>query len=147
MPARRSTDNDERYVIDLCDEVLGQVASRQHCFDFLRGDPDVRGMARRLPVDAFYAPLKLAAEFHEQQHSKPVPHFDKRMTVSGVPRSEQRRRYDQRRRDTLPAWGITLVELSYDQFPHRANRQLKRSLEEDRAVVRRKLAAYIPARG
>lgn len=29
---------DEIYVIDLCDEILGTKALRQHCFDFLRGD-------------------------------------------------------------------------------------------------------------
>lgn len=28
---------DEIYVIDLCDEILGTKALRQHCFDFLRG--------------------------------------------------------------------------------------------------------------
>ena len=29
-------DSDENYVIDLCDELLGETASRQHCFDFLK---------------------------------------------------------------------------------------------------------------
>ncbi len=29
---------DEEYVIDVCDQVLGLVASRHHCFEFLRGD-------------------------------------------------------------------------------------------------------------
>ena len=41
--------SDEHYVIDLCDEVLGLKASRQHRFDFLKGDTGVR-----LPVDAYY---------------------------------------------------------------------------------------------
>lgn len=39
--------SDESYVIDLCDEVLGIKASRQHKFDFLTGDT-----GHRLPVDA-----------------------------------------------------------------------------------------------
>jgi len=26
--------SDEHYIIDLCDEVLGEKASRQYCFDF-----------------------------------------------------------------------------------------------------------------
>lgn len=146
MPTRRSRHSDEQYVIDLCDEVLQQVASRQHRFDFLRGDPGKRGAAY-LPVDAFYEPLKLVIEFHERQHSEAVPHFDKpdKMTVSGVPRSEQRRRYDQRRRETLPEKGIALIELSYDQFPQQSKGQLKRVPAEDRTFISRVLAAYLAA--
>ena len=45
-------DSDEYYVIDLCDEVLGRKASRQHRFDFLTGDT-----GKRLPVDAYYEEL------------------------------------------------------------------------------------------
>ena len=30
--------SDEHYIINLCDDVLGEKASRQHSFDFLRGD-------------------------------------------------------------------------------------------------------------
>ena len=40
-------DSDEFYVIDICDDILGLKASRQHTFDFLRGD-GVHG--RKLPV-------------------------------------------------------------------------------------------------
>ena len=136
MPARRSEHSDERYVIDLCDEALQQVSQRQHRFDFLLGDPGKRGPVR-LPVDAFYAALKLVVEFHERQHSEAVPHFDKpdKITVSGVPRSEQRRRYDQRRRELLPKMGFTLIELQYDQFSHRTNRRLKRIPHEDHAII------------
>jgi hypothetical protein len=31
--------SDEYYVLDLCDEALGERALRQHRFDWLRGDP------------------------------------------------------------------------------------------------------------
>lgn len=31
--------SDERYVLDLCGQVLGQVCERQKRFDFLGGDP------------------------------------------------------------------------------------------------------------
>ena len=145
MPARRNEHSDERYVIDLCDEALRQVAQRQHRFDFLLGDPGKRGPVR-LPVDAFYEPLRLVVEFHERQHSEAVLHFDKpdKITVSGVPRSEQRRRYDQRRREILPKMGLTLVELQYDWFPHHTNRRLKRLPHEDRAIIYQALAAYVP---
>ena len=46
---RRRTSSDEHYVLDLCDEILGEVGQRQYTeFDWLRGDT-----GRRLQVDAF----------------------------------------------------------------------------------------------
>ncbi len=97
---------DEDYVIDLCDKVLRQTALRQHRFGFLRGDAGSGGLAASLPVDAYYPALKLVVEYHERQHSEAVALFDRRMTVSGVSRGEQRRRYDQLRREVLPKHGL-----------------------------------------
>ncbi len=74
-------DSDEFYVIDLCDEVLGLKASRQHTFDFLRGDGTP---GRRLLVDAYYPELNLVVEYRERQHSESVAFFDKKNAVSGV---------------------------------------------------------------
>lgn len=109
----------ETYVIDICDELLGTNSSRQHRFNFLRGDPGRSGRSVRLPVDAFYPSLKLCIEFHEAQHTRSVAHFDKpdRMTVSGVHRGEQRRLYDERRRSVLPRHGLTLIEIDHTILP------------------------------
>jgi hypothetical protein len=90
-------DSDEHYLIDICDRVLGRTALRQHRFDFLVGDPGRSGRCARLPVDAWYPDLKLVIEVMEVQHSEAVPLFDRRQTVSGVARGEQRRIYDRRR--------------------------------------------------
>ena len=76
--------DDESYVIDLCDLVLGQTALRQYRFSFLRGDPGASGRQASLPVDAYYPQLNLVVEYHERQHTEPVKLFDKRETVSGV---------------------------------------------------------------
>ncbi len=78
--------NDENYVIDLCDKVLKQRASRQRRFAFLTGDPNGKGFAAKLPVDAYYDKLKLVIEFRERQHTESVTFFDKpdKMTVSGI---------------------------------------------------------------
>jgi len=73
-------DRDEHYVIDICDQVLGIAASKQHLFPFLIGDPGKRGFCRRVPADAFYAPLRLAVEYRERQHSEPVAFMDRRQT-------------------------------------------------------------------
>lgn len=107
---------DAQYIIDICDEVLGTPALREHRFDFLRGDPGRNGRtASKLPVDAYYSTLNLVIEYCERQHTESVSHFDKPhvLTVSGVNRGLQRALYDQRRRDVLPKHGITLVELFF----------------------------------
>ena len=125
--------SDEEYVIDLCDEVLGESARRQHRFDFLRGDANTR-----LPVDAYYPRRKLVVEYRERQHTQSVRHFDKpdRKTVSGVHRGVQRRLYDQRRRDVLPRQGIRLVEIEYSSLKHTSNGRLIRNRSADYAVIK-----------
>ena len=134
----KTTDRDENYVLDLCDEVLNLKGSRQHKFDFLTGDS-----GRKLPVDVFYKEHNLVIEYREYQHTNAVKHFDKpdKMTVSGVHRGEQRKIYDQRRRDVLPAKGIKLIEIDYTEFAHSKNR-IMRDKEKDMDVVRKMLEAY-----
>ena len=108
-PGRRH--RDEHYVIDPCDEVLGEAGRRQHRFDWLLGDPGTAGGRVQLPVDAYYPGRGLVVEYRERQHDEPVEHFDTpdRMTVSGVHRGEQRRIYDERRAEMIPAHGLRLV--------------------------------------
>lgn len=133
---------DEHYVLDLCDAVLGLKAVRQHCFPFLTGDPDPRGYRKPLPVDGFYPALSLVVEYHERQHRERVGFFDDKPTISGVPRGEQRRLYDERRADLLPRHGYSLVVLNVDEFAHdRAKRLLR--IPQDQAVVSRRLASFI----
>lgn len=134
---------DEHYVIDLCDMLLGQKALRQHKFSFLRGDPNIKGISVCLPVDAYYPSLGLVIEYHERQHTESVSFFDKRETVSGVDRAEQRRMYDERRRKVLPMRGIELVELSFNDFSHRPNKRLHRYEPNDIAILRHKLSRWI----
>ncbi len=137
--------DDEDYVIGLCDEALGLVATRQHTFAFLRGDARPGKIGRQLPLDAYYHSLQLVIEYRERQHTEAVHFFDKPdcLTVSGVHRGEQRSLYDQRRRETLPKHGIELVEFSYDDFPHQSNKRLRRKKLDDIAVIRQKLAKWI----
>jgi len=143
MTKGKSIKSDESYILDLCDEVLGLTAVRQCRFDFLRGDPGKRGICAKLPIDACYEELKLAIEYRERQHSESVAIFDKRKTVSGVSRGEQRARYDQRRRDELPKHGIKLVELSYDNFQCDTRKRLIRDRPRDKQVIRDKLKKWI----
>ena len=51
---------DEKYILELCDEILGEKGIRQHTFPFLRGDAGTK-----LPVDAFYKEHNLVVEYRE----------------------------------------------------------------------------------
>ena len=134
---------DEDYIIDLCDEILRCKASRQHRFDFLLGDPNTRGKRTPLPVDAYYEPLNLVVEYRERQHTESVPIMDRRSTIRGVPRAEQRRIYDNRREKILPKHGIELILLSFDQFRCDSRKQLHRDPISDREVIRSKLKSRL----
>lgn len=61
----------------------------------------------------FYPELNLVVEYKDRQHFEPLAFYDKdkEITVSRVSRGEQRRIYDQHRRDILPDLGIWLVEI------------------------------------
>lgn len=142
-----SLDRDEFYIINLCDRVLGIAALRQHRFPFLSGDPGPSGRCAPLRVDAFYAALRLVVEYRERQHSEPVPFWDRKPTLSGCSRGEQRTRYDGRRRLVLPQHDIRLVELDYSMFDCRGRKRLRR-VAADEDVIRLQLAEYVTrARG
>jgi hypothetical protein len=131
------SNRDEDYVIDLVDEILQQKGHRQHRFDFLLGDPGKDGRRAKLPVDVYYPSLKLVVEYREYQHSNAVKFFDKpdKITASGVHRGEQRKIYDQRRRDVLPEHGIRLVEFSYTSFNYGKNNRICRSMKDDKRII------------
>jgi hypothetical protein len=141
----KSRDKDEDYVVDLCDKVLGLKSSRQHGFDFLVGDPGKNGKCKKLPVDAYYKELNLVIEYREKQHTESVDHFDKpnKLTVSGVHRGEQRKIYDERRRQVLPEYNIRLVEISYSDFKHNNKKRIIRDDDFDKSVIEQKLKEFI----
>ncbi|GHU13624.1 hypothetical protein FACS189441_1470 [Betaproteobacteria bacterium] len=146
VQAIAANSKDEHYVLDLCDKVLGLTSSRQHKFDFLLGDPNVNGVAAKLPVDSFYQDLNLVVEYCERQHSENVKFFDKpnKMTVSGVPRGEQRKIYDERRREVLPKHNVYLVEISFSDFDYNGQKRIIRNPNKDIEIVKLKLKKFIP---
>ena len=127
MKAR--SDSDEYYVIGLCNEALGVVGEQQYKFPFLVGDS-----GRALPVDVYYRKLNLVIEYYERQHTEEVKFFNRRMTVSGVSRGEQRKIYDERRRTELPKHGIKLVIISYSDFG--TTKKLRRNHDADLLIVK-----------
>lgn len=131
---------DEHYILSLCDELLQEESLKQYKFDFLCGDT-----GRKLPVDAYYKGKNLVIEYREKQHTESVCHFDKpdKITVSGVHRGEQRKIYDQRRRDVLPQHGINLIEISYSDFKFNSQKRIVREYEHDLKILREKLNKYL----
>ena len=124
-------DNDENYVLDLCDAILKLKSKRQHRFNFLLGDAGTK-----LPVDAYYESLSLVIEYRERQHTEVVKFFDRRQTVSGVGRGEQRKIYDQRRRDVLPKHNIKLIEISFSDFDYDSRKRIIRNGLKDKEVIK-----------
>ncbi|MBZ9628126.1 hypothetical protein LB450_08450 [Psychroflexus sp. CAK1W] len=137
LKPKSNKQSDEDYIIDLCDEVLGLQSSRQHRFDFLRGDTGVK-----LPVDAYYSSLNLVVEYYERQHTERVNFFDKRITSSGISRGEQRKKYDQLRQTELPKNRINLIIFDYSEFLHTSNKRLIKNRKEDWEVIKRKLGCF-----
>lgn len=136
--AQTTVARDEHYIINLCDEVIGEKAIRQHKFDFLKGDT-----GHRLPVDAFYHSKNLVIEYRERQHAEAVSFFDKRITASGISRGDQRKKYDELRRNLLPKNGFNLIEFDYHEFNHNSQKRLLRSTTDDLKTIKSKLQQYL----
>lgn len=138
-------DSDETYVIDLCDIVLGQQANRQKRFDFLLGDLHKDGISRtKLPVDAHYESLNLVVEFMEKKQTEDVAFSDKAdvITISGVNRDQQRKIYNQRKRELIPKNNINLVMISYDDFQFDSQKKIVRDKENDIKKIQNILKKY-----
>ncbi len=133
---------DEQYIIELCNKILNCNASTQHKFDFLVGDPNKNGKCRKLPVDAYYEKFQIVIEYHEKQHTENVKHFDKpdKLTISGVHRGEQRRIYDERRKEVLPKYGINILIISYSDFTYNQQKKIIRDFDNDILILKEKLS-------
>lgn len=136
---------DEHYIIDLCDKVLNENSLRQHRFNFLLGDKGKNGRQAKLPVDSFYPKLNLVIEYKEKQHTEEISFFDKknRLTISGVHRGEQRKVYDQRRKEILSKHNIHLIELLYSYFTYDSQKRLIRNKIKDIKILKEKLKLWI----
>lgn len=141
-PSRVRDASDETYVLDLLDQALGETGLRQHRFEWLLGDANQRGARARLPVDGYWPAHRLVVEYRERQHDEPVALFDRRTTVSGIGRGEQRRRYDQLRDKLIPAHGLTLVVVKPGDLDSDRHGRLRRSSVSDSASIRRLLADH-----
>lgn len=130
--------SDEYYLVNLCDELLQERASRQHKFGFLLGDYHKDGKTRNtLPVGAYYQNHNLVIEFKESQDAESLEYSDKpdKIIAGRVGLSEQRKIYDERRRKGLKSKDITLLEIQYVSFECNSEKRLVRDREKDMQVL------------
>jgi hypothetical protein len=142
LSSRSRANSDEAYVIDLCDELLREKAMRGHRFSWLVGDLGRNGQCVSLPVDAYFKKHKLVVEYRERQHYEPVAFFDRRQTISGVGRGEQRRLYDQRRDVEIPKRGLRLCIIRPENLKADRRRRLLRDRKHDLKALREVLGAF-----
>ena len=143
---KKRENSDEHYILNLCDEILNEKASRQHTFPFLLGDFHKDKISRtKLPLDAYYKGLNLAIEYREKQQTEEVVETDKpgSKTISGVSRIEQRKIYDQRRRDVLLRKNIGLIEINYYAFEYDSEMNIIRDNEKDIEILKEILKDFI----
>lgn len=135
-------DSDEIYVIDLVAAVLNELCVKQKRFETLFGDPNLKGQRAILPVDAFFPNINLIVEYREIQHYKAVKIMDQRMTISGVPRGEQRRIYDLRKEKWAAEHNITFLAISFENLKHNSSGRLLRHVESDTNVIKKLVKAF-----
>ena len=140
--SRSRAHSDEAYVIDLCDEILREKAMRGHRFSWLIGDPGRNGQCASLPVDAYFEKHKLVVEYRERQHYETVAFFDRRETVSGIGRGEQRRLYDQRREVIIPKHDLRLCIIRPENLKADRRLRLLRDRKYDVKAVREILRPF-----
>jgi hypothetical protein len=101
----------------------------------LRGDAGTK-----LPVDAYFPKHALVLEYREQQHladrADSYKLWDRKPTVSGMSRREQRAKYDQLRERQVPAHGLSLVVVSTGDLASDARGRLLRDRQADLVKLR-----------
>lgn len=130
------SNSDEKYVLDLLRECLNEDYEWQKRFDTLRGDAGKNGRKIKLPVDAYFPISNIIVEYKEKQHFQAVNIMDKRMTISGVNRGEQRRIYDARKEKWAKDNNIKFLVVAYHSLKHDKNGRLLRYTNEDMVVIR-----------
>jgi hypothetical protein len=66
-----------------------------------------------------------------------------KITISGVPRGEQRKIYDERRRIALAEHKILLIEFSFLDFNYDKQKRIIRDCYFDKNIVVKKLSNFI----
>ena len=123
--------SDENYLFDLCDQILGQKALRQHLFHF----PD---KGRNFPVHGFYPELELALYYRKPPQSEVVTHLKHISWISGrsIHREKEEEGFLQRCREQLSEKGIRFLEIHHSNFSYNKLERLKKDSQQDMTVLK-----------
>jgi hypothetical protein len=96
-------------------------------------------------VDALYERHRLVIEYRERQHEESIAFFDKphRMTISGVQRGEQRRRYDALRETLVPTRDLRLLIVTPADLEANSRGRLRRDRPRDVDALARLISAVM----
>lgn len=128
--------SDEFYLVNLCDELLEQKASRKHTFDTVVGNLHKRGKGRtKLPLDAYYKDLKLVIEFFRKS--------DEVLDELEQARITQIKRYNEIKKKAILKKNLRLLAINYASFEHDETNKIIRNTEEDKLILRGLLKAFL----
>lgn len=123
--------SDEFYLVNLCDELLEQEASRKHTFNTLVGNLHKRGKGRtKLPLDAYYENLKLVIEFLRKD--KDFDALDKNEQARMI----QVQRYNQLKKKAIVQKDLRLIEINYAAFECDEAGKLIRNEAHDKLILK-----------
>lgn len=138
--------SDEVYLMELIDGLLNETGSRKHTFEYLLGDLHKNGETRtKLPLDLYYANLKLAIEFieHPERKKNADDSKEEKLTVSGLKRTDQRLKYLNRKKVILTNKDKSFIEIPLENFEVDESMQLVRDKNKDESVLRELLSEFI----
>lgn len=130
--------SDEFYLVNLCDELLQQEASRKHTFNTLVGSQHKRGKGRtKLPLAAYYEDLKLVIEF--LRHDQDFDALDKKAQARII----QIKRYHQLKKKAVLQKNLLFIEINYDAFTCDDTNKLTRNIAQDKLVLKGYLKNFL----
>lgn len=130
--------SDEFYLVNLCDELLQQDASRKHTFNTLVGNQHKRGKGRtKLPLAAYYEDLKLVIEF--LRNNEDFDALDKKAQQRMI----QIKRYNQLKKKAVLQKNLHLVEIKYEAFECNEQNKLIRNIAHDKLVLKGYLKDFL----
>ncbi|WP_162819720.1 hypothetical protein [Kordia sp. SMS9] len=130
--------SDENYLLDVCDELLAQKASRKHTFDTLVGNLHKRGKGRtKLPLDAYYKDSKLVIEFFQKE--KNFEDLDEKEQA----RVTQIKYYDELKKEAVLNKRFRYMKINFAQFECDENGKLIRNTENDTTVLKEMLKDFL----
>ena len=126
---------DENYLLDLCDEIIGQKALRQHLFH-------LRDKERSFPVHGYYSELNLALYYQKPPQSEVVTRLKNISWVSGrsLHREKEEEEFLQKCRELLAERGIQLLEIHHSNFSHYKLKRLQKTEKADVEVLKQILS-------